>query len=213
MPRFNGYLSDKDIYEHRVDLFPNDFDQIHPKGASVDLRLGTDCHLSSERQPQRLSTNKPDLVIPSGDFAVLMTKEMVHIPKDVIGFITMRFTYKAKGLINVSGFHVDPGYKGHLIYAVYNAGPRDILVSYGKPLFTIFFAGLNQEAKHGRQPGHTGLPESVISNLSSGAAPTNIPSLAKRVEKLELRFSVAVAALVTVAVPLIVLAADFLLRG
>ena len=142
-----------------------------------------------------------------------MTKETVYIPTDVVGFITMRFSYKAKGLINVSGFHVDPGYNGCLIYAVYNAGPRDILVNYGEALFTIFFAGLNQEAEHPRTtPGFTALPESMLANLISGEDSTNIVSVSKRVQNLEDRFRMAVAAAGIVIVPVIVLLADLLLR-
>ena len=101
--RFQGYLSDRDIDAHRTELFPNESDEITTEGASVDLRLGSEYHLSSQRESRRLSADNPHLVIPSGDFAVLMTKETVQVPKDVIGFITMKLGYKAKGLINVSG--------------------------------------------------------------------------------------------------------------
>ena len=213
MPRFQGYLSDRDIREYRDELFPNDSREIHPEGASVDLRLGSEYHLSSQREPQQLSADKPHLVIPSGDFAVLMTMETVHVPNDVIGFITMKLGYKAKGLINVSGFHVDPGYEGRLLYAVYNAGPNDILVSYGKPLFTIFFSGLNQTVQHPYGEGLRSLPIWAVGNLASGSDPTNIASLARRVKLLEDRLALSLSAVAIVIIPVIVLAVDrWLLR-
>ena len=208
-PRFQGYLSDRDIEEHRTQLFPNESDEIKPVGASVELSLGSEYHLSSQRESQRLSADKPHLLIPSGDFAVLMTKETVCVPDDVIGFITMRFTYKAKGLINVSGFHVDPGYKGRLLYAVYNAGPNDILVSHEEKLFMIFFSGLNQPAKEPYyRPGHTELPGWAVANLISGSNPTNIASLAQSVRRLEDRFTLALSTLAIVMVPVIILIVD-----
>ena len=36
VPRFQGYLSDRDIREYRDELFPNDSREIHPEGASVE---------------------------------------------------------------------------------------------------------------------------------------------------------------------------------
>ena len=42
-------------------------------------------------------------------------------------------------LINVSGFHVDPNYKGKLIFSAFNAGPRDIILRKLDPVFMIFF--------------------------------------------------------------------------
>ena len=208
-PRFQGYLSDRDIQAHRAELFPNESDEIMAEAASVDLRLGSEYHLSSQREPGRLSADKPHLVIPSGDFAVLMTKETVCVPDDVIGFITMRFTYKAKGLINVSGFHVDPGYEGRLLYAVYNAGPKDIFVSHEEKLFMIFFSGLNQPAeKPYSKPGHTELPGWAVANLTSGPNPTNIVSLAQSVRRLEDRFTLALSTLAIVMVPVIILVVD-----
>ena len=69
--------------------------------------------------------------IPAGQFAFLLTEEIVHIPNNVMGFISLRTGIKFQGLINVSGFHVDPGYHGQLVYAVYNAGPSQIHLNTG----------------------------------------------------------------------------------
>jgi hypothetical protein len=57
----------------------------------------------------------------------------------------MRAKYKFRGLINVSGFHVDPGFDGHLIFTVYNAGPAAIIIGKEEPIFLIIYADLNQE--------------------------------------------------------------------
>ncbi len=46
------------------------------------------------------------------------------------------------GLINVSGFHVDPGFKGKLLFSVYNAGTGPISMEKGEPYFLIWFAEL-----------------------------------------------------------------------
>jgi hypothetical protein len=49
-----------------------------------------------------------------------------------------------RGLVNVSGFHVDPGYKDSLKFAVYNAGSKDIVLDYGEPVFLIWYADLDK---------------------------------------------------------------------
>lgn len=47
--------------------------------------------------------------------------------------------------MNVSGFHVDPGFHDHLLFSVYNAGPSVISLDYGEPYFPIWFAQLDEE--------------------------------------------------------------------
>ena len=50
------------------------------------------------------------LAIPPGQFAFLVTEEKLSIPTNVIGFISLKSKIKWSGLINVSGFHVDPDF-------------------------------------------------------------------------------------------------------
>lgn len=83
------------------------------------------------------------VTIPAGQFAFLLTEETVKIPRDAMGFISLKFGMKAKGLINVSGFHVDPGYNGHLVFSVFNAGPSPIQMARGESLFLLWIADLS----------------------------------------------------------------------
>jgi dCTP deaminase len=85
--------------------------------------------------------------IPSGQFGFLIAKEKVRIPADAIGFISLKTRKKFGGLVNVSGFHVDPGWSGKLIFAVFNASPRTIVIRPDEPLFLLFFATLDAEAE------------------------------------------------------------------
>lgn len=50
-----------------------------------------------------------DVSIEPGEFALMLTDELIHVPEDLVGFISVRFGYKRRGLVNISGFHVDPG--------------------------------------------------------------------------------------------------------
>jgi dCTP deaminase len=159
------------------------------ESASYELSLGEEVYISAlpdtphkDRKPIILK-KKETVVIPPGQFAFLITLEKVSIPNNVIAFISMKFGIKAQGLINVSGFHVDPGYTGRLIFAVYNAGPLSFQVKYGQRLFTLWLADLDEDDNHARKkPGYDSIPTSITNGPE---AVSSLPSLLKRLDELE----------------------------
>ena len=127
--------------------------------ASYKLSMGSEYYVSNPERDRilRQFRNKFTLSpretfeIPSGQFAFLLTKESLSMPKGVLGFISVMTSKKYLGLVNVSGFHVDPGFNGKLVFAVYNAGPREILITEGEQLFLIWFSNLDdQDTKENR---------------------------------------------------------------
>lgn len=132
-------------------------------GAAYMLKIGTEYYVtptdqSSDPKTRTLRTLAPHeaFAIPPGQFAYVMTDEVVTIPTNVLAFISVRARVKWKGLVNVSGFHVDPGYRGRLTFAVFNAGPASIHLRQGDPTFLIWFADLDRDAggfaKHAAAP-------------------------------------------------------------
>jgi len=99
---------------------------------------------SEKAQKKQILSSEESLTIPPGQFAYLLTKETVKIPANAMAFISMRTQLKFEGLINVSGFHVDPGYEGKLLYAVFNAGPSAISISENERPFKIWFCDLER---------------------------------------------------------------------
>ena len=93
------------------------------------------------------------------------------MPPDALAFIAMRSRYKFRGLINVSGFSVDPGYSGKLIFAVYNAGPATVHIAEGERWFTIFFADLDRRSDEKfvrpRSKAHQGITSEQITAISA----------------------------------------------
>ena len=85
------------------------------------------------------------IVIPPGQMAMLITKEQVNVPLTAMAFISMKAGKKLGGLINISGFHVDPGFHGKLKFSVYNAGSRDAVLAVGEATFPIWFCNLDYE--------------------------------------------------------------------
>jgi dCTP deaminase len=140
-----SFLSRGDI-KKRVDeeqqLFSSGFEQKYLQQASYDLRLGQEVYIVGHRAPERLTNSNPYISILPGQFGILTTFEDIKMPDDLLGMIAVRTRFKLQGLVNISGFHVDPSFEGKLIFAVQNVGPSDIRLKYGEPTFSIFFATL-----------------------------------------------------------------------
>lgn len=151
----------------------------HPDKTMVDcnaltLRLGGEVYVTPglEQPAPNAHTKKqlkPDepITIPPGQFAFLLTEERVTIPPELMGFISVKATYKLKGLVNVSGFHVDPGWSGPLIFTVYNAGPATIHLQRGLPVFLLWIADLDAASKKRKlEPAGSGIPPAIINNIT-----------------------------------------------
>src|ERR1700743_3353271 len=90
------------------------FDPTRIEDAKYMLSIGGEVYVSEEegKKTAQLLKEGESFAIDPGQFAFVLTEETVHLPFDVLGFISIRATIKFLGLVNISGFHVDPGYKG-----------------------------------------------------------------------------------------------------
>jgi dCTP deaminase len=82
----------------------------------------------------------------------------------------MKSKAKFRGLINVSGFHVDPGFSGKLIFSAFNAGVQELHLTKGTPLFMIWYASLDEKTEDvygGMHNGQTGIPDDIITNMAT----------------------------------------------
>jgi dCTP deaminase len=125
-----------------------DFNAECVKYCAYELKLGGEAFLTSSTDgtKQDIDSNG-QIVIPPGQLALLISKEAVKVPAKVIGFISFKASDKFRGLVNISGFHVDPGFKGKLKFSVYNAGGQNIVLTRDSPVFLIFFADLDVAAE------------------------------------------------------------------
>ena len=161
----------------------NTFAPANVRQASYDLRLGSSSYVVGDDAPVQLNEEKqPYLTIAPGQFALLTTAEFLQMPRDLLAFITLRNTYKMQGLINVSGFHVDPTHRGILVFAVNNIGPSDVRLRLGEDTFTIFFAKVDGEVGKPRDPFGDDLPLQYVQLL--GGASVTLGKLQKELEDL-----------------------------
>jgi dCTP deaminase len=126
--------------------------------SAYELKVGGEAFVTRDKTDQALEIiqgrtpghlvpgSNETISIPSGQFALLITEERVRIPHDSIGLISMKAGKKWQGLINVSGFHVDPGFHDRLIFGVFNAGPQMLIIKPGEPFFLLFYVTLDKTA-------------------------------------------------------------------
>src|SRR5690606_22179962 len=89
--------------------------------ACYELSLGSESFLSESKPEIRRLEEGSIFKILTGQMAFLTTKEKISIPNNVLAFISIKASKKLKGLINISGFHLHPGYSGNLIFSVFNS--------------------------------------------------------------------------------------------
>jgi len=198
------FLSKTDILQRSGELFPNSnqFSASRVSNASYDLCVGDEVFLSEQPVPLRLSRESPYLVLPPGQFALIKTFEKIHIPKDLIGFLSIRSTFKFQGLVNISGFHVDPTYTGYLIFSVQNIGPNDIRLEYETPTFMLILAELLTHATESRKPGFDRIPLEYMAQL--GGQSVTLTKLKGELEQLSLSVKIYGALAGTALVAIIV---------
>jgi len=151
---------------------------------------------------QQVALAGGEIIIPSGQFAFLLTEEFVDIPVKAMGFISLKSKQKWKGLINVSGFHVDPGFKGRLVYSVYNAGPSNIHLTRGQPMFLLWISDLDPLASQTyAKPNiiaQSGISTGLISEVDRPLH--SLGSLSEKIENLQRELTLLYRVLAALAV-------------
>lgn len=185
-----SFWSDSKISQHGGQLFdPYDPENIDYSG--YKLSVGSEVFVTGistkKSKSSYLLDENETIRIPPGQFALIQTEEKVTMPKDAMGFISMSSRKKLSGLINVSGFHVDPGYKGKLVFSAFNAGPNDIFIDRKERIFSIWIAELS--GTHTKSYPLGNVNDSIDSNrvsvLNISDENKSLPYVAEQVAKLK----------------------------
>ena len=215
-------------YRARSEGLIKPFDADSVECSSYALHVGNEAFVTRDRRDQSeelnqgsapghlIASDEGSISIPSGQFAFLIAKETIRIPDDTIGFISLKTWKKFHGLVNVSGFHVDPGWSGRLIFAVFNAGPLLIIIKPDDPLFLLFFASLTEEAEkrflyHGNS-NFSRIPAFLMEEMSAPVPSiyklnNKVADLIEKVKIAELRSNIAIVLaglVVTVSIALVI---------
>ena len=187
----SGFWNSETMRERLPELI-EPFDCSRISSCSYELSMGDQAFVTrrgdnATKLSTRYGTSEHVNILP-GQFAQLLVKEYIRIPDDALGLISMKSKYKMSGLVNVSGFHVDPGYEGQLVFAVFNAGSAPIVIGPGEPTFLIWYASLDHRTEDLYTGPRKGRRDITSDQLMSLKGPTYNPTaLAERVSNLEER--------------------------
>jgi len=154
---------------------------------SYELSMGGEVYTTGRTSRTKISLLPgQQFSVPPGQFAQLLTEEAVRVPDGALGLISIKSSFKSGGLVNVSGFHVDPGYQGRLIFSVYNAGPTHIVMSRGAPTFLLWYVDLDaptSDLYKGRRAGLESIPDEEVMRLQGDVFTPQ--ELINRINKLD----------------------------
>ena len=143
-------LSDTEIdaFASKGALITSNYDSRNLEPCSYDVRIGSDVFLTSAGRELKLSRGETFTILP-GDYAIVTTLERFGLPNDVYARVGLKTAYSLRGLMNLSGPHITPGFRGLLVLGLANFGPTGITLRYGDPIFSVEFDRLSQPASHG----------------------------------------------------------------
>lgn len=146
----------------------------HIMHGAYELAVGPEVSITSKNSTLKQTlTPGESFAIPSGQFALLLTEEIVNVPLTALGLISIRASIKFEGLVNVSGFHVDPGFIGRLKFSVYNAGSKNIVLSRGQRVFMLWFGDLDRQTSDGyggERPQHNEITSTDLMRMQGHIA-------------------------------------------
>lgn len=148
------------------------FDESSLEATSYDVRIGTRAVIGG--QGNEIDLTQEPLVITPGSYAGLISLEKVKLPKNVFAQIGSKRKFSYEGLILLTGSVVDPGYEGHLLFGLYNASSKKVVLPTRTKLCTIVFYQMDRE----------GRPVSPDPSLLNGRFPNDFLSRVANMEVL-----------------------------
>ncbi len=146
------------------------YDASAVKACCYELSVGEEAFVTGESAKKIILKEGDAVGIPPGQVVLILTRETIKVPLDAIGLLSIKFGWKARGLINISGFHVDPGFEGKLVFSMYNAGVQTIHFSYGSRVFLLWLSSLDKPTEdkyHGEHDKQVHLPDDAVTNLAA----------------------------------------------
>lgn len=109
------------------------------RAASYELTVGNEYALGGEKARLYDEPDKNTIKIPAFQVAIIKTKEIINMPRFLIGRWNVRVAKAYEGLLWVGGPQVDPGWVGHLFCPIYNLSDKEVVLEKGESLARIDF--------------------------------------------------------------------------
>lgn len=150
-----GTLTDQDIknYVKRGKLITGDFKETSIKQACYELRASnTYYHPIESDVKKELKKDEKYILLRPNQLVVIITKEKLDIPNDILGRILTKGSLFSLG-VNAVNTYVDPGFKGRLGIVFQNQTTQYLKIPVDQPIAKIEFSKLHKaviEPYHGQ---------------------------------------------------------------
>lgn len=138
-----GVLGAAFIHARSSEIFASGYSESSLERASYDLRIATTKMIlpSGQRIREGEEYTRPFMLEP-GSVAFVSSLERVHIPYQLCGIVSIKFSYASQGILMLMGMGVDPGYGQdeptaggrRLHFVVANVGLETLQVRPGEDL-------------------------------------------------------------------------------
>lgn len=116
--------------------------------AGYDVRA----KIGGERQPGTMFVEDPDWgngrLIRPGCSLLVSTVEQLFIPLDAVGIVFGKSTWMRQGM-QLMATPLEPGWRGHPTFGLFNGGPYALVVYDGDPIAQIVFQQLDFPSEQG----------------------------------------------------------------
>lgn len=193
------------------------FDKNNLKAASYQLTVGDKYALGGKREELN-KEEKDKIVIPPFQVTIIKTREIVNLPRFLIGRWNIRVKWAYEGLLWVGGPQVDPGWFGHLFCPIYNLSDEDVIIEKGEKLATIDFAkttSFKEESKKFPRPPRRKDLDDYNYRLKSALfteAAHRIDEIEKRTNRFETKLDTSIGIIFT-AIAVLVAALSILVSS
>lgn len=145
-------LADSDILE-RVrsgQLIVESFEEKNLTPNGYDLTIG---EIFIPARGKRMDAGT--VHVPALTWFLIGTREVVDMPRDIVGQLWIRTTWARKGIMSSFG-KVDAGFRGNLTFSAFNASPGEVEISVGDRFAQIIFlkASGKSEKDYGERSGN-----------------------------------------------------------
>jgi dCTP deaminase len=111
------------------------------EASSYDVRVGAKGILGGIGI--EINLDKEPMELPPGAYAGVISLERLSLPPNICARIGSKRALSYDGVILLTGALVDPGYEGHLLFGLYNASQRKVMIRHARKICNIVFERLS----------------------------------------------------------------------
>lgn len=123
-------------------IVKNTYVQTSLEASSYDVRVGTKGILGGVGV--EINLDKEPMELPPGAYGGVISLECLFLPPNICARIGSKRALSYDGVILLTGALVDPGYEGYLLFGLYNASQRRVIIRRGRKICNIVFERLSE---------------------------------------------------------------------